>query len=167
MVISDGRDIGYVRFGGTGPRRPGAGRPGAGPGRRRTRPLRAATCGGPKNEVCRPPPGVTASGRARAASQGGHPSGTTGSAGWPRLAAHEQCRRFSYAPLLPLGEDRTDYRLVTDEGVDVVHGPGGRRFLTVEPAALTAPGRTSGRSGASATWATETTRIRGSRPGSE
>ncbi|MFC7549773.1 fumarate hydratase [Plantactinospora sp. GCM10030261] len=45
---------------------------------------------------------------------------------------------FSYAPLLPLGPDHTDYRLVTDEGVDVVHGPGGRRFLTVEPAALTA-----------------------------
>ncbi|GAB3149137.1 fumarate hydratase [Micromonospora sonneratiae] len=45
---------------------------------------------------------------------------------------------FSYAPLLPLGDDQTEYRLVTDEGVDVVHGPGGRRFLTVEPAALTA-----------------------------
>src|SRR3712207_8643993 len=27
--------------------------------------------------------------------------------------------------------------IFTDEGVDVVHGPGGRRFLTVEPAALT------------------------------
>ncbi|MGW0431957.1 fumarate hydratase [Micromonospora sp. NPDC003197] len=45
---------------------------------------------------------------------------------------------FSYAPLLPTGGDQTEYRLVTDEGVDVVHGPGGRRFLTVEPAALTA-----------------------------
>ncbi|MEV1285966.1 fumarate hydratase [Micromonospora sp. NPDC049679] len=45
---------------------------------------------------------------------------------------------FSYSPLLPLGDDQTDYRLVTDEGVDVVHGPGGRRFLTVEPAVLTA-----------------------------
>ncbi|HYN96973.1 MAG TPA: fumarate hydratase [Pilimelia sp.] len=45
--------------------------------------------------------------------------------------------RFSYAPLLPLGDDLTEYRLVTDEGVDVVHGPGGRRFLTVEPATLT------------------------------
>ncbi|HWG99097.1 MAG TPA: fumarate hydratase [Pilimelia sp.] len=43
---------------------------------------------------------------------------------------------FSYAPLLPLGADLTEYRLVTDEGVDVVHGPGGRRFLTVEPAVL-------------------------------
>src|SRR3954470_22317073 len=39
---------------------------------------------------------------------------------------------FSYSPLLPAGDDLTDYRLVTDEGVDVVHGPGGRRFLTVE-----------------------------------
>ena len=45
---------------------------------------------------------------------------------------------FSYAPLLPTGADTTEYRLVSDEGVDVVNGPGGRRFLTVEPAALTA-----------------------------
>jgi fumarate hydratase class I len=45
--------------------------------------------------------------------------------------------RFDYAPLLPLGKDLTEYRLITDEGVDVVHGPGGRRFLTVEPTALT------------------------------
>ncbi|MEQ4302709.1 fumarate hydratase [Plantactinospora sp. B6F1] len=45
---------------------------------------------------------------------------------------------FSYSPLLPVGADQTEYRLVTDEGVDVVHGPGGRRFLTVEPSALTA-----------------------------
>jgi fumarate hydratase, class I len=45
---------------------------------------------------------------------------------------------FDYAPLLPLGPDQTEYRLVTDEGVDVVNGPGGRRFLTVEPSALTA-----------------------------
>src|ERR687889_1430015 len=44
---------------------------------------------------------------------------------------------FAYSPLLPIGADRTDYRLVSDEGVDVVHGPGGRRFLTVEPAAVT------------------------------
>jgi fumarate hydratase class I len=44
---------------------------------------------------------------------------------------------FSYAPLLPTGDDLTEYRLVTDEGVDVVNGPGGRRFLTVEPAAMT------------------------------
>ncbi|MEU4691690.1 fumarate hydratase [Actinoplanes sp. NPDC023714] len=44
---------------------------------------------------------------------------------------------FTYSPLLPTGEDLTEYRLVTDEGVDVVEGPGGRRFLTVEPFALT------------------------------
>jgi fumarate hydratase, class I len=45
---------------------------------------------------------------------------------------------FSYAPMLPVDADRTEYRLVADEGVDVVNGPGGRRFLTVEPAVLTA-----------------------------
>ncbi|MEU1760750.1 fumarate hydratase [Micromonospora sp. NPDC005686] len=45
---------------------------------------------------------------------------------------------FSFAPLLPTGPDETEYRLVTDEGVDVVNGPGGRRFLTVDPGALTA-----------------------------
>ncbi|MCM0674485.1 fumarate hydratase [Micromonospora phytophila] len=45
---------------------------------------------------------------------------------------------FSYAPMLPTGPDQTEYRLVTDEGVDVVNGPGGRRFLTVEQSALTA-----------------------------
>src|SRR5687767_10917126 len=44
---------------------------------------------------------------------------------------------FSYTPLLPTGDDLTDYRLVTDEGVDVVHGPGGRRFLTVDSAVMT------------------------------
>jgi fumarate hydratase class I len=44
---------------------------------------------------------------------------------------------FSYSPLLPTGADLTEYRLVTDEGVDVVNGPGGRRFLTVESPVLT------------------------------
>jgi fumarate hydratase class I len=43
---------------------------------------------------------------------------------------------FSYAPLLPLGEDSTEYRLLTSSGVDVSAGPGGRQFLTVESAAL-------------------------------
>ncbi|GLY96997.1 fumarate hydratase [Actinoplanes sp. NBRC 103695] len=43
---------------------------------------------------------------------------------------------FTYAPLLPVGDDTTDYRLISDEGVDVVEGPGGRRFLTVEPEVL-------------------------------
>src|SRR5689334_5651661 len=45
-------------------------------------------------------------------------------------------RAFSYSPLLPTGDDRTDYRLITDEGVDVVNGPGGRRFLTVESSVI-------------------------------
>jgi fumarate hydratase, class I len=44
---------------------------------------------------------------------------------------------FVHTPLLPLGPDATDYRLVTDDGVDVVQGPGGRRFLTVDPGVLT------------------------------
>ncbi|WFE26321.1 fumarate hydratase [Solwaraspora sp. WMMD791] len=45
---------------------------------------------------------------------------------------------FSHVPLLPTGDDLTEYRLISDEGVDVVHGPGGRRFLTIDPAVLTA-----------------------------
>ncbi len=44
---------------------------------------------------------------------------------------------FAYAPLLPIGPDTTEYRLVTDDGIGVVDGPGGRRFLTVAPQALT------------------------------
>src|SRR4029453_16342170 len=44
---------------------------------------------------------------------------------------------FPFSPLLPVGDDLTEYRLVSDEGVDVVNGPGGRRFLTVEPGVLT------------------------------
>ncbi|HEX6501174.1 MAG TPA: fumarate hydratase, partial [Micromonosporaceae bacterium] len=43
---------------------------------------------------------------------------------------------FAYAPLLPLGSDDTEYRQVTTDGVEVVDGPRGRRFLTVEPEAL-------------------------------
>jgi len=45
---------------------------------------------------------------------------------------------FAYSPLLPTGPDTTDYRLLTTDGVGVVDGPGGRRFLTVEPEVLTA-----------------------------
>src|SRR6266704_1046294 len=45
---------------------------------------------------------------------------------------------FRHSPLLPLGPDPTEYRLLTTDGVDVVDGPGGRRFLTVEPRVLTA-----------------------------
>jgi fumarate hydratase, class I len=42
---------------------------------------------------------------------------------------------FSYSDLLPLGEDKTKYRLVSREGVSVVkHGD--KEFLQVEPAAL-------------------------------
>jgi fumarate hydratase class I len=44
---------------------------------------------------------------------------------------------FAYTPLLPVGEDKTEYRLLTTDGVGVVDGPGGRRFLTVEPEVLT------------------------------
>jgi fumarate hydratase class I len=42
---------------------------------------------------------------------------------------------FSYSDLLPLGEDKTKYRLVSREGVSVVK-LGDKEFLQVEPAAL-------------------------------
>jgi fumarate hydratase class I len=42
---------------------------------------------------------------------------------------------FSYTDLLPLGEDGTQYRLVTSEGVSTFEAEG-RTFLTVEPEAL-------------------------------
>jgi fumarate hydratase, class I len=45
---------------------------------------------------------------------------------------------FAYESLLPIGPDATEYRLVTADGVDVIDGPGGRKFLTVAPEALTA-----------------------------
>ncbi|MEU8134681.1 fumarate hydratase [Streptodolium elevatio] len=41
-----------------------------------------------------------------------------------------------YTDLLPLGEDTTPYRLVTSEGVSTFEA-GGRRFLQVEPEAMT------------------------------
>jgi fumarate hydratase class I len=44
---------------------------------------------------------------------------------------------FAYSPLLPIGPDTTEYRRLTSDRVDVVDGPGGRRFLTVDPAVLT------------------------------
>jgi fumarate hydratase, class I len=44
---------------------------------------------------------------------------------------------YRFSPLLPLGPDPTEYRLLTTDGVAVVDGPGGRRFLTVEPEVLT------------------------------
>jgi fumarate hydratase, class I len=42
---------------------------------------------------------------------------------------------FSYSDLLPLGEDKTKYRLVSKEGVSVV-SLGDKEFLQVEPTAL-------------------------------
>ena len=43
---------------------------------------------------------------------------------------------FAYEDLLPVGADETPYRLLTTEGVSVAEGPGGRRFLQVQPEAL-------------------------------
>jgi fumarate hydratase class I len=43
---------------------------------------------------------------------------------------------FAYSDLLPLGPDETEYRLVTDEGVETFEA-GGQRFLRVDPLALT------------------------------
>ncbi|MDT0214351.1 fumarate hydratase [Rothia sp. ARF10] len=43
---------------------------------------------------------------------------------------------FAYEDLLPVGADDTAYRLLTTEGVEVLDGPGGRRFLQVAPEAL-------------------------------
>ena len=43
---------------------------------------------------------------------------------------------FVYEDLLPTGSDTTQYRLLTTEGVRVLDGPGGRRFLEVDAEAL-------------------------------
>jgi fumarate hydratase, class I len=43
---------------------------------------------------------------------------------------------FRYEDLLPTGEDTTDYRLLTTDGVELMDGPDGRKFLKVAPAAL-------------------------------
>ena len=43
---------------------------------------------------------------------------------------------FAYSDLLPIGEDTTTYRKISDEGVRTVSGPGGRTFLEVDPSAL-------------------------------
>jgi fumarate hydratase class I len=43
---------------------------------------------------------------------------------------------FAYSDLLPLGPDETEYRLVTDAGVETFEA-GGQRFLRVSPEALT------------------------------
>ncbi len=44
---------------------------------------------------------------------------------------------FEYTPLLPLGPDATEYRLLTAQGVSTFETPAGT-FLRVEPAAITA-----------------------------
>ncbi|MBW1597334.1 fumarate hydratase [Streptomyces sp. JJ38] len=46
-----------------------------------------------------------------------------------------ETEEFSYTDLLPTGEDPTEYRLVTTEGVSTFEA-GGRTFLKVEPEAL-------------------------------
>jgi fumarate hydratase class I len=43
---------------------------------------------------------------------------------------------FAYSDLLPLGDDETDYRLVTEDGVETFEA-GGERFLRVDPRAIT------------------------------
>src|ERR671936_42589 len=40
-----------------------------------------------------------------------------------------------YSPLLPTGPDTTGYRLLTTDGVELLDGPRGLRFLSVDPAA--------------------------------
>ncbi len=44
---------------------------------------------------------------------------------------------FRYEHMLPTGADETPYRLLTTEGVELVDGPEGRKFLKVAPEALT------------------------------
>ncbi|MDO5499964.1 MAG: fumarate hydratase, partial [Propionibacteriaceae bacterium] len=43
---------------------------------------------------------------------------------------------FAYEDLLPIGEDTTPWRKLSDTGVRQVEGPGGRAFLEVDPEAL-------------------------------
>ncbi len=43
---------------------------------------------------------------------------------------------FRYEDMLPTGEDATEYRLLTTEGVSTVEGPDGKTFLQVAPEAL-------------------------------
>lgn len=43
---------------------------------------------------------------------------------------------FAYEDLLPIGPDRTEYRLLSTEGVSTVEGPAGRTFLQVSRQAL-------------------------------
>ena len=51
--------------------------------------------------------------------------------------------KFQHTEVLPLGKDTTtEYRLVTDQGVEVVEAAG-RKFLQIEPEALTTLARTA------------------------
>ncbi|MDO5671543.1 MAG: fumarate hydratase [Actinomycetaceae bacterium] len=43
---------------------------------------------------------------------------------------------FFYTPMTPLGEDPTEYRLLTKEGVEEIEGPEGTKYLKVSPEAL-------------------------------
>ena len=44
---------------------------------------------------------------------------------------------FRYVDMLPIGKDETPYRLLTTEGVELIDGPDGRKFLKVAPESLT------------------------------
>ena len=44
---------------------------------------------------------------------------------------------FAYEDMLPIGEDQTPWRKLTDEGVSTATGPDGMQFLKVAPEALT------------------------------
>jgi len=50
---------------------------------------------------------------------------------------------FFYEDMLPLGEDPTQYRLLTTEGVETVEGPEGTTYLKVSPEALELLARTA------------------------
>ncbi|MFC7581058.1 fumarate hydratase [Schaalia naturae] len=50
---------------------------------------------------------------------------------------------FFYEDMLPLGEDPTQYRLLTAEGVETVEGPDGAAYLKVSPEALELLSRTA------------------------
>jgi len=52
------------------------------------------------------------------------------------MADSSDLKDFAYSDMLPLGPDTTDYRLVSTEGVSTIEAAG-RRFLKVEPEALT------------------------------
>ncbi len=51
-------------------------------------------------------------------------------------AKQQQPKDFAYSDMLPLGEDDTEYRLISSDGVSEIEAAG-RTFLQVEPEALT------------------------------